>query len=265
MVHDLALENAERPHRADPRQGRHRQRDLHGERQRHLLLLGARPSTRPAWRAGSKSRTSARVASIGVAPSVNGRPLNLDFEIGHARQLDGDRRRLRGRQDGRTRKGRRRDRLPGSYWVSSGAGGNARKGTLTSAPFRVTAPVRELPRLRRCVREHARRAGARRRQDRHLHDLGRAISPRCGRRSSTCARTPARTIVVRLVDDETGATVAAYLRESPWAHINFDNFRFHDSRPFFPNEIAPVGDEHAAVDGSGAATRGSRLSTRRRR
>ena len=44
-------------------------------------------------------------------------------------------------------------------------------------------------------------------------------------------------IVVRLVDDETGATVAAYLKESPWAHINFDHFRFHDSRPFFPTEI----------------------------
>ena len=28
-----------------------------------------------------------------------------------------------------------------------------------------------------------------------------------------------------------------YLKESPWAHINFDHFRFHDSRPFFPTEI----------------------------
>ena len=39
------------------------------------------------------------------------------------------------------------------------------------------------------------------------------------------------------MDDETGATVAAYLKESPWAHINFDHFRFHESRPFFPTEI----------------------------
>ena len=44
-------------------------------------------------------------------------------------------------------------------------------------------------------------------------------------------------IAVRLVDDETGSTVAAYLKESPWAHITFDHFRFHDARPFFPTEI----------------------------
>jgi putative membrane-bound dehydrogenase-like protein len=46
-------------------------------------------------------------------------------------------------------------------------------------------------------------------------------------------------ILIRLVDEETGAPTAAYLRESPWAHINFDDFRFYDSRPSFPNEIVP--------------------------
>ena len=44
-------------------------------------------------------------------------------------------------------------------------------------------------------------------------------------------------IVIRLVDEETGAPMAVYLKESPWAHINFDHFRFHESRPFFPTEI----------------------------
>ena len=44
-------------------------------------------------------------------------------------------------------------------------------------------------------------------------------------------------IAIRLVDDETGSTVAAYLKESPWAHITFDHFRFHDARPFFPTEL----------------------------
>ncbi len=46
-------------------------------------------------------------------------------------------------------------------------------------------------------------------------------------------------IVIRLVDDETGAPTASYLEESPWAHIAFDRFRFHDERPFFPDEITP--------------------------
>ena len=41
------------------------------------------------------------------------------------------------------------------------------------------------------------------------------------------------------MDDETGAPTASYLTESPWAHIAFDRFRFHDERPFFPDEITP--------------------------
>ena len=31
-----------------------------------------------------------------------------------------------------------------------------------------------------------------------------------------------------------------YLNESPWAHLNFDNFRFHESRPDFLNEVDPT-------------------------
>jgi putative membrane-bound dehydrogenase-like protein len=44
-------------------------------------------------------------------------------------------------------------------------------------------------------------------------------------------------IFVRIVDGETGAPTATYLKESPWAHINFDNFRLHDERPSFLNEV----------------------------
>ena len=44
---------------------------------------------------------------------------------------------------------------------------------------------------------------------------------------------------MRLVDDETGAPTAVYLKESPWAHINFDDFRFHDARPTFRTRSTP--------------------------
>ena len=47
-------------------------------------------------------------------------------------------------------------------------------------------------------------------------------------------------IFVRLVDDEAGAPTATYIKENPWAHINFDHFRFHESKPFFVNEITPA-------------------------
>jgi putative membrane-bound dehydrogenase-like protein len=47
-------------------------------------------------------------------------------------------------------------------------------------------------------------------------------------------------VFVRLVDEEAGASTAVYIEEHPWAHINFDDFRFHESRPFFPSEITPA-------------------------
>jgi putative membrane-bound dehydrogenase-like protein len=46
-------------------------------------------------------------------------------------------------------------------------------------------------------------------------------------------------IFVRVVDEETGAPTAVYLKESPWAYISFDNFRFHDSKPYFTDEVVP--------------------------
>jgi putative membrane-bound dehydrogenase-like protein len=46
-----------------------------------------------------------------------------------------------------------------------------------------------------------------------------------------------KNIFVRLVDEDTGASTATYIKEHPWAHITFDRFRFHDAKPYFPNEI----------------------------
>ena len=42
---------------------------------------------------------------------------------------------------------------------------------------------------------------------------------------------------VRLIDEDTGVSTAVYIKENPWAHIAFDHFRFHESKPYFPNEI----------------------------
>ncbi len=70
---------------------------------------------------------------------------------------------------------------------------------------------------------------------------------------SICLATSDSDIFVRLVDDETGAPTAVYLKESPWAHINFDNFRFHESKPYFPNEITPTETSTLPPMDSGAA------------
>ena len=101
------------------------------------------------------------------------------------------------------------------------------------------------------------------RQQGDLHHHRLRPGARCGRPSSICGRTSARNIFVRVVDDETGASTAIYIKESPWAHINFERFRFHESRPFFPNELTAVGRHarcrrwipsvHAGLSGAEAA------------
>ena len=97
---------------------------------------------------------------------------------------------------------------------------------------------------------------ARRQASRHLHASPAPIQRRAaagGRRSQ--AAYAGKDIFVRLVDDETGASTATYIKENPWAHINFDHFRFHDSRPFFVERDHPDGHHHDAADGSGHARR----------
>ena len=175
------------------------------------------------------------VQSAGIAPTENGRTLNLDFESGTL--------------DGWTATGdafalvkedlqRQDQRLAGAYWVSSGISGNSRKGTLSSAPFHVTHPYASFL--------VSGGAFASTRVELVLADDNTIIYTISG--ADSAAFRPAvvdlkayasKSILIRLVDEETGAPTAAYLRESPWAHINFDDFRFYDTRPFFPNEIVP--------------------------
>lgn len=46
-------------------------------------------------------------------------------------------------------------------------------------------------------------------------------------------------IYIRVVDQESGESEIPYIQGDIWAHINFDNFRFHEERPEFPNELRP--------------------------
>nr|MDP9323340.1 cupredoxin domain-containing protein [Acidobacteriota bacterium] len=79
------------------------------------------------------------VQSAGVTPVANGRALNLDFETGTLQDwtATGDAFALV-KED--TARKDQRAAIAGVYWVSSGVAGNSRKGTLWSAPFRVTHP-----------------------------------------------------------------------------------------------------------------------------
>ena len=175
------------------------------------------------------------VQSPGIVPSEEGRVLNLDFENGtlNGWTATGDAFALV-KEDLQ----RKDQRVAGAYWVSSGVAGNARKGTLASVPFHVTHPFASFL--------VSGGAFASTRVELVLAEDNTVVYTISG--ADQAAFRPAvvdlkpyagQNIFIRLVDEETGAPTAAYLRESPWAHINFDDFRFYDTRPSFPNEIVP--------------------------
>jgi putative membrane-bound dehydrogenase-like protein len=199
------------------------------------------PGHRAAGMEGRIEVTSAPpVVSEGTSPAADGRSLNLDFEsgtfddwtsTGNAFQI------VKG--DALTGLGSDMRRgHAGQFWVSSGMEGGSRKGTLKSAPFQVSHPYASF--------RVSGGAFTSTRAEIVLVEGEQVIYTISG--SDNAMMRPAvvdlkdyagKQIFVRLVDEDTGASTAVYIKENPWAHINFDNFRFHDSRPFFPGEVTP--------------------------
>jgi putative membrane-bound dehydrogenase-like protein len=183
-----------------------------------------------------------RVRSEGVAPVRDGRALNLDFETGTLDDWSatGNAFAIASPGDGGPQStASARTGHEGRYFVTSGAGGSARTGRLTSRPFRVTHPYASFL--------VSGGAFGSTRVELVLADNDEVIYSISGADHATLRPAVVdlgayldRDVFVRLVDDETGQTVAAYLKESPWAHLSFDHFRFHDERPYFPNEIKPT-------------------------
>jgi hypothetical protein len=191
------------------------------------------------------------VQSPGVVPLMNGHPLNLDFESG---TLDnwtatGDAFALV-KED--TQRQAQRGAVAGAYWVSSGVNGNARKGTLSSAPFRVTYPYASF--LVSGGAFASTRVELVLAADNTVIDTISGADQAVFRPAVVDLQQYAgQDIFIRLVDEESGAPTAAYLRESPWAHINFDDFRFHEKRPFFAERDRALGRQHDATDGCAPA------------
>src|SRR5690606_29150764 len=44
-------------------------------------------------------------------------------------------------------------------------------------------------------------------------------------------------IRVRIIDNETGISTIPYIKDDQSAHLNFDDFLFHSTRPVFDNEL----------------------------
>jgi putative membrane-bound dehydrogenase-like protein len=176
----------------------------------------------------------ARVKSEGVLPAVNGRELNLDFETGTLENwtATGDAFQIV-KDEGR------KVANAGSYWVSSSPGGSARKGTLSSVPFRVSHPYASF--LVSGGAFASTRVEIVRAED-NVPIFTTSATEQTALRPVIVDLRPhaGKDLFIRLVDDETGASTATYIKEHPWAHISFDHFRLHDSKPFFPNEITPA-------------------------
>ncbi len=177
------------------------------------------------------------VQSAGVVPVVNGRAINLDFETGTLENWTATGDAFALVKEDPQRKDQRAT-VAGAYWVSSGVNGNARKGTLSSAPFRVTLPYASFfisgggfasTRVELVLAS----------DNTVIYTISGADQSAFRPAVADLRQYVGTDIFIRLVDDETGAPTAAYLRESPWAHINFDDFRLHEKRPFFANEIVP--------------------------
>ncbi len=178
-----------------------------------VLAMGAKPAESPE----------------GVSPvGVNGDELNLDFETGTLKDWTAEGDAFKGQPiKGDTvaaRRGDMQSQHHGAYWIGGfELAGDAPQGTLTSVPFPVTHAWSSFligggPHKETCV-EIVRQ------------DNGQVLHRASGLQEETMRReivdltaVMGKQIFIRLVDKHTG----------DWGHINFDDFRFHSTKPNFP-------------------------------
>ncbi|HEX6886027.1 MAG TPA: PVC-type heme-binding CxxCH protein [Planctomycetota bacterium] len=159
-----------------------------------------------------------------------GRPLNLDLERGTLEGWTAEGEAFAGqpvRGDAVAARGREPSRHAGEWWIGGyERHGDGPTGTLTSPPFRVTRRWASFlvgggggagERVELCRLEadgsttpFFRTSGA------SFESMQRVVVD--------LAAEQGRTLVVRLVDEETGG----------WGHLNFDDLRLHATRPSFP-------------------------------
>ncbi|MBI1913398.1 MAG: DUF1080 domain-containing protein [Planctomycetes bacterium] len=188
-----------------------------------------------AQKVASPPRLAPAAPSKGVLPrGTDGKPLNLDFETGDLRDWTAEGDAFAGQPiKGDTVVKRRNDMQSehqGNFWIGGyEREGDKPQGTLTSAPFKVTHPwaaflVGGGPHETTCV-ELVRR------------DTGKVFLRASGAERENMHRVvvdlkkhQGKEIFLRLVDRHSGH----------WGHVNFDDFRFYDKKPNFPNVAGPL-------------------------
>ncbi len=189
--------------------------------------------------------------NVGVVPvGADGQPLNLGFETGDLRHWRADGEAFRGQPIKGDTVSRRRPDMnsahAGSYWAGTyEMKGDAPQGTLTSAPFKVTHPWASF--LVGGGNHPTTRVELVRR------DSGQVFYRASGENAETMRRVVVdvralvgQEIFVRLVDRHSGH----------WGHVNFDDFRFHRTKPSFlarPTQASPDVYPHAGLKPEDAA------------
>lgn len=193
------------------------------------------------------------VYDVGVSPRKNGRPLNFGFERGSLQDW-----RATGTAFGP--KSVTYDASPwypdsiqlgqgGDYYVSSGGVTNYQAtGTLVSETFEITHPwasfkvsggaladVRVELVLAETDEVFFKSTG-------HITEGPFEGEEQVAFRPVVADLRPhhGKEMFIRVIDEETGVVSdIAYIGDNIWAHIAFDDFRFHEVRPTYPNEFNP--------------------------
>ena len=131
----------------------------------------------------------------------------------------------------------------------------APKGSLSSAPFKVTHPYASFLVSGGALQQHARRAGARRRQPADLHASPVPTRPRCGPRWWIFAPTPTRTSSSVSWTTETGASDGGLPQGEPVGAHQLRSFPLPHDAAVLPERDHAVRHQHHAADGSGAPRR----------
>ena len=177
----------------------------------------------------------------GILPTKNGNTLNLGFEAGTLQDWkatgDAFKSPLYNKDPSPVHEAEALIAFDGDYFLSSGGNTNYKlTGKLSSVPFKVTHPYASF--------KVSGGALADTRVELVLSQTDSVIYSSTGQGRATLQPVVAelepyleKEIYIRVIDNETGISQIPYIKDDKWAHINFDDFRFYPTRPYFPNEL----------------------------
>ncbi|RAJ15804.1 PVC-type heme-binding CxxCH protein [Arenibacter echinorum] len=177
----------------------------------------------------------------GDIPTKNGKPLNLGFETGSLQDWtatgDAFKSPLYDQDPSPVHEADALISFNGDYFLTSGGNTNYKlTGTLSSVPFKITHPYASF--------KVSGGALADTRVELVLAETNQVIFSSTGQGRATLQPVVVdlepyvhKDIIIRIIDNETGISQIPYIKDDKWAHINFDDFRFYPTRPYFPNEL----------------------------